>query len=63
MLGTLNNTWTTVRVSLQGETAMITIGDFQTELTHPAMKREKKQITLSFASGRFQVRNFAYHAK
>lgn len=63
MLGTLNNTWTTVRVSLQGETATITIGDFQAELTHPAMKREKKQITLSFASGRFQVRNFAYHAK
>ena len=59
-LGELNNKWTHVSVAVREKTASITIGDFQADITHEAMQRDKKQITISFASGSFQLRNFTF---
>ncbi len=59
-LGELNNKWTHVSVAVREKTASITIGDFQADITHEAMQRDKKEITISFASGSFQLRNFMF---
>lgn len=59
-LGELDNKWTNVSVSIHADTAVVTIGNFQTEIQHKAMQREKSQITISFASGSLQVRDFCF---
>ena len=59
-LGELNNKWTHISVAVRENTASITIGDFQTSITHKAMQRDKEEITISFASGSFQLRDFTF---
>ena len=60
-LGELNNKWTHVSLAIRENTASITIGDFQAEIVDKAMQRDKKEITISFASGSFQLRDFTFH--
>ena len=60
-LGELNNKWTHVSLAIRENTASITIGDFQAEILDKAMQRDKKEITISFASGSFQLRDFTFH--
>jgi hypothetical protein len=61
-LETLDSKWTKVSVGIQGDTAVITIGKFQIEFQHEAMQREKSEITISFASGSLQVRDFEFRS-
>ena len=61
-LETLDSKWTKVCVGIQGDTAAITIGKFQIEFQHEAMQREKSEITISFASGSLQVRDFEFRS-
>ena len=56
----LDDKWTQVSVDIHGDMASVAIGDFQTEIQHAAMQREKAQITISFASGSLQVRDFVF---
>jgi hypothetical protein len=41
---------------------LVRIGEFQTEIQHEAMQREKTEITISFASGSLQVRDFGFRS-
>ena len=59
-LGALDDKWTQVSVDIHGDMASVAIGDFRTEIQHAAMQREKAQITISFASGSLQVRDFMF---
>ena len=59
-LGELDDKWTNVSVDIDGDTALVRIGEFQTEIKHKAMQRKKSQITISFASGSLQVRDFRF---
>lgn len=59
-LGALDDKWTQVSVDIDGDTALVRIGEFQTEIQHEAMEREKSQITISFASGGLQIREFQF---
>ena len=59
-LSELDDKWTNVSVDVDGDTALVRIGEFQTEIKHKAMQREKSQITISFASGSLQVRDFRF---
>jgi hypothetical protein len=59
----LNNKWTKLSVIVNDGTADLTIGDFKTTLKHPALKRDKNNITLSFASGKMDIRNFSHAPK
>ena len=59
-LGALDDKWTKVSVDIDGDTALVRIGEFQTEIQHEAMEREKSQITISFASGGLQIREFQF---
>ena len=62
-LGALDDKWTQVSVDIHGDMASVAIGDFRTEIQHAAMQREKAQITISFASGSLQVRDFMFQEK
>jgi hypothetical protein len=61
-LGALDDKWTQVSVDIDGDTALVRIGEFQTEIKHEAMQREKTEITISFASGSLQVRDFGFRS-
>jgi len=43
---------------VKGKRAMLRIGDFQTEINHAALARDKNMVMLTFAHGEVTVRNF-----
>ena len=61
-LSVLDDRWTQVSIAMDGDTALVRIGEFQTEIQHKAMQREKTEITISFASGSLQVRDFGFRS-
>ena len=57
-LPAVNEKWVPVQLTVKGNRAMLTIGDFQTEINHTALEREKNMVMLTFAHGELSVRNF-----
>lgn len=57
-LPAVNGKWVRVRLEVKGEQAILTIGDFQSEITHAALARDKNMVMLTFAHGELAVRNF-----
>lgn len=62
-LAALNKKWTKLSVNVIDGSADLTIGKFRTTIKHPALKRDKNSITLSFASGKIDIRNFSHNPK
>lgn len=56
-LPTVNGKWVSVRLKVRGTSGYLAIGDFQTEITHDALARDKTMVMLTFASGELAVRN------
>ena len=54
----LNDKWVTLHLKVKGEQADLTIGEFKTQLKHPALARKKSEVTISFAEGQLAVKNF-----
>ena len=50
--------WVQVSLAVKGEQAKLAIGNFQTEITHAALSRDKNMVMLTFAHGELAVRNF-----
>jgi hypothetical protein len=46
-----------VKLDVKVRRAMLTIGDFQTEINHAARARDKNMVMLTFAHGDLSVRN------
>ena len=59
-LPALNGRWTKLKLDVRDGEAELAIGDFATTLKHPALRREKTMITLSFAYGSLAVRDFHF---
>lgn len=57
-LPTVNEKWVPVQLTVKGNRATLTIGDFQTEVNHTALARDKNMVMLTFAHGKLSVRNF-----
>jgi hypothetical protein len=57
-LPAVNGSWVPVQLTVKGNRAKLTIGDFQTELSHAALARDKNMVMLTFAHGELSVRNF-----
>lgn len=57
-LPAVNGKWVQVRLEVTGRQAKLTIGDFQTEVTHAALARDKNMVMLTFAHGEPAVWNF-----
>ena len=57
-LPAVNEKWVPVQLTVKGNRAMLTIGDFQTEINHTALERDKNMVMLTFAHGELSVRNF-----
>lgn len=57
-LPAVNEKWVPVQLTVKGNRAMLTIGDFQTEISHTALERDKNMVMLTFAHGELSVRNF-----
>jgi len=57
-LTTMDGKWVKVKLTVKGEQANLSIGDFKTEIKHAALAREKNLVMLSFAEGEIAVRNF-----
>jgi hypothetical protein len=62
-LPALDKKWTKLSIVVNDGSADLTLGDFKTTLKHPALKRAKNSITLSFASGKIDMRNFKHAPK
>lgn len=54
----INDNWVKVRLHVKGNRGDLTIGDFNTKITHAALARDKNMVMLSFAHGALAVRNF-----
>lgn len=57
-LPSVNGRWVQVQLKVQGERAKLTIGDFETDITHAALRRDKNMVMLTFAHGELSVRRF-----
>ena len=57
-LARVNGKWVPVQLAVVGKRALLTIGDFQTEIDHAALAREKSMVMLTFAHGKLSVRDF-----
>ena len=57
-LPAVNGKWVPVKLSVKGRQAALQIGDFQTEIPHAALARDKNMVMLTFAHGQLAVRNF-----
>lgn len=49
--------WAVFRMTIQGDTADVRIGNYTATLKHPSIAREKGEFTISFASGKLMVRD------
>lgn len=47
-----------VKLDVKGKRAILTVGDFQTEINHAALARDKNMVMLTFAHGELSIRNF-----
>lgn len=56
----VNDEWVTVKLDLKGTQAVLSIGEFQAEIRHAALSREKNMIMLTFAHGEIAVRKFSF---
>ncbi len=59
-LPAINGKWTKVKISIQGQVADLTIGDFRYTLHHAALARNKNMTMLTFAHGKLSVRDFKF---
>lgn len=57
-LPAVNGKWVPVKLDVKGKRAVLTIGEFQTEINHAALTRDKTMVMLTFAHGEVSVRNF-----
>ena len=57
-LPAVNKKWVPVKLEVKGKRAILTIGDFQTEINHAALVRDKNMVMLTFAHGDLSVRDF-----
>ncbi len=57
-LPAVNGRWVRVQLNVKGRRATLTIGDFETEITHAALGRDKNMVMLTFAHGELSVRKF-----
>ena len=57
-LPAVNEQWVRVRLKVEGKHATLSIGEFQTEINHAAIARDKNMVMLTFAHGELSVRNF-----
>ena len=57
-LPAVNGKWVPVKLDVKDKRAILTIGDFQTEINHAALARDKNMVMLTFAHGELSVRNF-----
>ena len=57
-LPAVNGRWVPVQLTVTGKRAMLSIGDFQSEISHAALERGKSMVMLTFAHGELSVRNF-----
>lgn len=56
-LPSVNEKWVQVKLNVIGKRAILSIGDFQTEIDHAALARAKNMVMLTFAHGELSVRN------
>ena len=57
-LPAINGRWVQVQLEVKRKRAVLTIGDFQTEINHAALARDKNRVMLTFAHGDLAVRHF-----
>lgn len=57
-LADINNKWVKVKLDVKGNSGTLKIGDFTHTLEHASLARDKKEVTLSFATGDLSMRNF-----
>ena len=57
-LSAVNGKWVQVKLEVKGKRAVLTIGEFQTEIDHAALTRDKNMVLLTFAHGELSVRNY-----
>lgn len=57
-LPSINGRWIPLRFEIREEDGYITIGDFKTKISHPALQRAKNTVMLTFAHGKLSVKNF-----
>ncbi len=57
-LPAINGKWVKMKLEVKGNRATLSIGEFQTELEHAALARDKNRVMLTFAHGAIAVRNF-----
>lgn len=57
-LPAVNGKWVQVKLDVKGNRAMLTIGNFQTQINHAALARDKNMVMLTFAHGDLSVRKF-----
>ena len=50
--------WAVCEIKIEGDSAHFRMGDYTADLKHPSIARKKGEFTISFASGRFSIRNF-----
>ena len=50
--------WAVFKMTIQGDEAEILIGNYHAKLQHPSIARKKGEVTISFASGKFLIRDF-----
>lgn len=59
-LSMVNDEWVKVNLGVKGKHAVLAIGDFQAEISHAALARDKSMVMLTFAHGEIAVRNFSF---
>ena len=59
-LSVVNDKWVPVKLDVKGTQAVLSIGDFQAEIRHVALARDKNMVMLTFAHGEIAVRNFRF---
>lgn len=57
-LSLLNGQWVKVRLEIDGEQAVLRIGDFLAKIDHPALARDKSMVMITFAFGELAIRDF-----
>jgi len=57
-LAVVNDQWVKVRLKIDGSKSRLKINDFETDIDHPALLRDKSMAMITFAHGELTVRNF-----
>lgn len=59
-LSVINDQWVKVELDVKGTQGFLRIGEFQAEISHAALARDKNTVMLTFAHGAIAVRNFRF---